>query len=96
MDEIGPWEDRWERHRCQRRTKVDPLLRHGATGSSFSASMTGGGPGTDPLSVTPGRLRGVVGFLIGEMARANGLEVTEDFATIFPGLDGWFFSSEQT
>ena len=53
------------------------------------------GAGTDRLSVALGRLRGVVGLLVGEIASAYRLDVSEDLATIVPDLDGWFFEPDR-
>lgn len=47
--------------------------------------------GTDPLSVALGRLRGLVGVQIGELAAEYDLDVSEDLATIVPDQAGWFF-----
>ena len=49
------------------------------------------GMGTDPLSVALGRLRGLVGVQVGELAAIYDLEVSEELATIVPDQDGWFF-----
>ena len=49
------------------------------------------GMGTDPLSVALGRLRGLVGVQVGELAATYDLEVTEELATIVPDQAGWFF-----
>jgi len=53
------------------------------------------GAGTDRLSVALGRLRGVVGLLVGEIASTYRLDVSEDLATIVPDLDGWFFERDR-
>ena len=55
-----------------------------------------GSYGTDPLSVGLGRLRGVVGLLVGELASTYELEITDDLASIVPDLDGWFFTSVES
>lgn len=47
--------------------------------------------GTDPLSIALGRLRGLVGVQIGELAALYNLEVSEELATIVPDQVGWFF-----
>ena len=47
--------------------------------------------GTDPLSVALGRLRGLVGVQIGEIAAGYDLDVSEELATIVPDQTGWFF-----
>lgn len=47
--------------------------------------------GTDPLSVALGRLRGLVGMQIGELAAEYDLDVSEELATIVPDQAGWFF-----
>ena len=54
----------------------------------------GHGAGTDPLSMALGRLRGIVGVLVGELAGTFGLDVTDDLATIVPDLEEWFFAPE--
>lgn len=47
--------------------------------------------GTDPLSMALGRLRGLVGVQIGELAADYDLNVSEELATIVPDQSGWFF-----
>lgn len=47
--------------------------------------------GTDPLSMALGRLRGLVGVQIGELAADHDLNVSEELATIVPDQAGWFF-----
>lgn len=47
--------------------------------------------GTDPLSMALGRLRGLVGVQIGELAAEYGLDVSEELASIVPDQAGWFF-----
>lgn len=47
--------------------------------------------GTDPLSVALGRLRGLVGAQIGELAAENQLDVSQELASIVPDQAGWFF-----
>jgi len=47
--------------------------------------------GTDPLSVALGRLRGLVGVQVGQLAADFDLEVTDELATIVPDQAGWFF-----
>lgn len=47
--------------------------------------------GTDPLSMALGRLRGLVGVQIGELAAQYDLDVSEELATIVPDHAGWFF-----
>lgn len=47
--------------------------------------------GTDPLSMALGRLRGLVGIQIGELAAEYDLDVSEDLASIVPDQAGWFF-----
>ena len=47
--------------------------------------------GTDPLSMALGRLRGLVGVLIGELASEYDLDVSDELATIVPDQDEWFF-----
>lgn len=47
--------------------------------------------GTDPLSMALGRLRGLVGIQIGEIAADYDLDVSEELATIVPDQVGWFF-----
>jgi hypothetical protein len=47
--------------------------------------------GTDPLSVALGRLRGLVGVQVGELAALYDLEVSDELATIVPDQAGWFF-----
>lgn len=49
------------------------------------------GMGTDPLSVALGRLRGLVGVQVGELAATYDLDVSEELATIVPDQAGWFF-----
>jgi hypothetical protein len=49
------------------------------------------GMGTDPLSVALGRLRGLVGVQVGELAATYDLDVAEELATIVPDQAGWFF-----
>lgn len=51
----------------------------------------GHGMGTDPLSLALGRLRGLVGVQIGELAADYELEVSDDLATIVPNQNGWLF-----
>ncbi|MBK8436564.1 MAG: hypothetical protein IPL37_08650 [Austwickia sp.] len=46
---------------------------------------------TDPLSMALGRLRGLVGVQVGEMAAKYELEVSDELATIVPDQAGWFF-----
>ncbi|PRY62849.1 hypothetical protein BCF74_10356 [Knoellia remsis] len=65
VDEVGPSEQQWDRHR-----------------SPY---------GTDPLSVALGRLRGLVGVHIGELAAEHDLDVSEELASIVPDQAGWFF-----
>lgn len=38
-----------------------------------------------------GRLRGLVGVQVGELAAEYDLDITEDLATIVPDQAGWFF-----
>lgn len=52
--------------------------------------------GTDPLSMSLGRLRALVGVQIGELAADYNLDVSEDLATIVPDQAGWFFESFET
>jgi hypothetical protein len=47
--------------------------------------------GTDPLSMALGRLRGLVGVQVGELAANYDLDVSEELATIVPDQAGWFF-----
>lgn len=47
--------------------------------------------GTDPLSMALGRLHGLAGIQIGELAAEYGLEVSEELASIVPDQAGWFF-----
>lgn len=47
--------------------------------------------GTDPLSMALGRLRGLVGVQIGDLAADYNLNVSEELATIVPDQSGWFF-----
>lgn len=47
--------------------------------------------GTDPLSVALGKLRGLVGVQVGEMAAEFGLEVSDELAAIIPVQKGWPF-----
>ena len=47
--------------------------------------------GTDPLSMALGRLRGLVGVQIGQLAAQYDLDVSEELATIVPDQAGWFF-----
>lgn len=47
--------------------------------------------GTDPLSMALGRLRGLVGVQVGEIAAEYGLDVSEELASIVPDQAGWFF-----
>lgn len=47
--------------------------------------------GTDPLSMALGRLRGLVGIQIGELAADYNLDVSKELATIVPDQAGWFF-----
>ena len=46
---------------------------------------------TDPLSMALGRLRGLVGVQVGELAGEYDLDVSEELATIVPDQAGWFF-----
>jgi hypothetical protein len=46
---------------------------------------------TDPLSIALGRLRGLVGVQVGELAARYELEVSDELATIVPDQAGWFF-----
>lgn len=48
-------------------------------------------PGTDRLSMALGRLRGLVGVQVGELAADYDLDVSEELATIVPDQSGWFF-----
>lgn len=52
--------------------------------------------GTDPLSVALGRLRGLVGVQIGELAAEYELDVSDELATIVPDQAGWFFERFET
>jgi hypothetical protein len=45
--------------------------------------------GTDPLSVALGRLRGVVGVQLGEIAALWDVKISDELATILPGRAGW-------
>lgn len=47
--------------------------------------------GTDPLSMALGRLRGLLGVQIGELAADYDLNVSVELATIVPDQEGWFF-----
>lgn len=47
--------------------------------------------GTDPLSMALGRLRGLVGVQVGQLAADYNLDVSEELATIVPDQTGWFF-----
>lgn len=47
--------------------------------------------GTDPLSVALGRLRGLIGVQIGQLAAEYGVELSDDLASIVPSQQGWFF-----
>lgn len=47
--------------------------------------------GTDPLSMALGRLRGLVGVQVGELAAQFDLDVSEDLSAIVPDQAGWFF-----
>lgn len=47
--------------------------------------------GTDPLSMALGRLRGLIGVQIGEMAAQYDLRVSDELAVIVPDQAGWFF-----
>lgn len=47
--------------------------------------------GTDPLSMALGRLRGLVGVQVGELAAEYHLDVSDELATIVPDQEGWFF-----
>lgn len=49
------------------------------------------GIGTDSLSLSLGRLRGLVGVQIGEIASTWDVDVPDDLATIVPDQVGWFF-----
>lgn len=49
------------------------------------------GDRTDPLSLALGRLRGVVGVQIGEIASTWDVAVPDDLATIVRDQAGWFF-----
>jgi hypothetical protein len=51
--------------------------------------------GTDPLSVALGKLRGLVGVQVGELAAEYGLEVSDELATIVPDQAGWLFERLQ-
>ena len=46
---------------------------------------------TDPLSIALGRLRGLVGVQIGELAAEFDLDVSEELSSIVPAQAGWFF-----
>lgn len=52
-----------------------------------------GGYGTDVLSMALGRLRGLVGVQVGELAALYELDVDDDLATIVPDQAGWFFEA---
>lgn len=52
--------------------------------------------GTDPLSVALGRLRGLVGVQIGEVAAEYDLDVSDELATIVPDQAGWLFERFET
>jgi hypothetical protein len=52
--------------------------------------------GTDPLSVALGRLRGLVGVQIGELASEFALDVSEELSVIVPDQVGWFFERFDT
>lgn len=47
--------------------------------------------GTDPLSMALGRLRGLVGIQVGQLASEYDLDVSEELATIVPDDGAWFF-----
>lgn len=51
----------------------------------------GSSMGTDPLSMALGRLRGLVGIQVGELAADYDLEVSDELAAIVPDQPGWFF-----
>ncbi len=48
--------------------------------------------GTDPLSVALGRLRGVVGVQLGEIAALWDVKISDELASIVPDGAGWFFA----
>jgi hypothetical protein len=60
----------------------------GPAGEEWARHRT---PGTDPLSMALGRLRGLVGIQVGELAADYDLDVAEELATIVPDQSGWFF-----
>lgn len=60
----------------------------GPAGSDWSQYRR---PGNDPLSMALGRLRGLVGVQVGDLAATYGLEVSEELAAIVPDQAGWFF-----
>lgn len=47
--------------------------------------------GTDPLSMALGRLRGLVGVQVGDLAARFDLDVSDELAAIVPDQAGWFF-----
>lgn len=47
--------------------------------------------GTDPLSMALGRLRGLVGVQVGDLAAQYDLDVSDELAAIVPDQAGWFF-----
>jgi hypothetical protein len=47
--------------------------------------------GIDPLSMALGRLRGLAGAHIGQLAAQYDLDVSPELASIVPDEDGWFF-----
>lgn len=65
---------------------MDEVRPHGSDWNRHYGRM-----GTDPLSMALGRLRGLVGVQVGEMAAEYGLDVSEELASIVPDQTGWFF-----
>lgn len=49
--------------------------------------------GIDVLSMALGRLRGLVGVQVGELAALYGLDVDDDLASLVPDQHGWFFEA---
>lgn len=49
------------------------------------------GTGTDPLSISLGRLRGLIGVQVGELKQKYRLDISDELATIVPDENGWFF-----
>lgn len=78
-----------QRLQLLRRLFRDFVDEVGPTGDNWDRHWSS--VGTDPLSMALGRLRGLVGIQIGELAAEYDLDVSEELATIVPDQAGWFF-----